>query len=454
MQKGNAAVAKLILVFFSLAILLFLILLFRSGFQHAIYTIIIFISLFLTIQAIITLCGMLYFWNSPDKARHHSSPQTFLQPKLSFTAIIPARDEKKVIGSTIQSIAQMNYPERLKEVLIVCRVDDLETISEVNKTINHLEKNNIKLITFDSYPINKPHALNIALQQASHEVITIFDAEDEPHKDLYNIINTSMQQHRADVIQSGVQLMNYHSRWFSLLNVLEYFFWFKSTLPLFAKVGIIPLGGNTVFFRKKILESIGGWDKTCLTEDADIGIRLSASKANIHIVYDEKYTTKEESPLRLSSFIKQRTRWNQGFLQILTKGHWLDLQLIQVLLAAYILLVPELQAILFLYAPFSLFLMIFFKLPLGIAMLSILPFYVLLLQFITYNIGFYLFTKQYNEKYSPRYILKILYTYLPYQFILGSCALRATFRMITKEDSWEKTNHANAHRISSLQLAK
>jgi hypothetical protein len=39
------------------------------------------------------------------------------------------------------------------------------------------------------------------------------------------------------VVQAGVQLMNYTSRWYSTLNVLEYFFWFKSRLHYHAKYG-------------------------------------------------------------------------------------------------------------------------------------------------------------------------------------------------------------------------
>ena len=37
---------------------------------------------------------------------------------------------------------------------------------------------------------------------------------------------------------------------------------------------MVPLGGNTVFITRELLEPAGGWDQECLTEDADIGIRL------------------------------------------------------------------------------------------------------------------------------------------------------------------------------------
>ena len=53
--------------------------------------------------------------------------------------------------------------------------------------------------------------------------------------------------------EGGVQLINFHSSWYSLRNCLEYFFWFRSRLHLHAQKGFIPLGGNTVFVRTDLL---------------------------------------------------------------------------------------------------------------------------------------------------------------------------------------------------------
>ena len=116
------------------------------------------------------------------------------------------------------------------------------------------------------------------------------------------------------VVQSGVQLMNFNDHWFGIHNCLEYFFWFKSRLHFYAQVGMIPLGGNTVFVRRELLERVKGWDEHCLTEDADIGLRLSVLGERIRVVYDSQHVTREETPDSVASFIRQRTRWQQGFL--------------------------------------------------------------------------------------------------------------------------------------------
>ena len=241
--------------------------------------------------------------------------------------------------------------------------------------------------------------------------------------------------------------MNLHSSWFSTLNVLEYFFWFKSTLHFFASVGAVPLGGNTVFFKKNCLQKIKGWDETCLTEDADIGIRLSNAGAKIRVVYDEEYVTREETPPNLTSFVKQRTRWNQGFIQILHKGDWIRFpKLSQKLLAGYILLLPELQSLLFLFVPISIFMAFTVKLPVIVTLLSNIPFFILLLQLIIQTVGLYEFTKDYNLKFSWWMPLKVFLTFFPYQIILSLSAFRAIFRTLLGNIAWEKTLHINAHR--------
>lgn len=412
------------------------------------------ISIFMSLQAMFTLWWMVYAWDHPERVEKNKSPEVYSKPKLSFTAIVPARNEEKVIGQTINALSKIDYPEALKEVIVVCRQDDNKTINKVRETINILGKENIKLAIFNDLPINKPHALNVGLHHATKDIIVVFDAEDEPHKDILHIANTVMSKDNIDVLQSGVQLMNYRSTWFSTLNVLEYFFWFKSTLQFFASVGIIPLGGNTVFFRKESLEDINGWDETCLTEDADIGMRLSSAGAKIQIVYDEKHVTQEESPLTLESFVKQRTRWNQGFMQILAKGQWLQLSSkTQKFLAGYILVSPELQALLFAYLPISFAIILFFKLPVWLVILSSLPLYILVLQLVTYSIGLYLFSKDYQLKYPFWLPLKLMVTFFPFQIVLGFSAARAFVRLLNKNHAWEKTQHVNAHRIPSFEVA-
>jgi len=413
------------------------------------------ISLVLTAQSGYSTALMLYAWEDDQKLRMNRVPDTFEPPRKRFTIMLPARHEEAVIQDTIQRTVDLNYPRELVQILVVIEAGDTGTIAKVEAKLAALREQGIdrvRLITFDEPPINKPHGLNVALRYATSDVITIFDAEDEPHPDILQVVNTVMLREDAEVVQCGIQLMNYDDRWFSALNVLEYMFWFKSRMHYHAQVGMVPLGGNTVFMARTTLDRAEGWDQTCLTEDADIGIRLCANGGmRFRAIYDDRYVTREETPPTVAQFVKQRTRWNQGFLQILGKGDWLRLPTWrQRLLALYTLAFPLIQTLTLIYLPFSLWLTLFGKLSVLVTLISALPAYLLIIQMIISLVGLYEFTAVHRLKpkwYSPLWLLA---AYLPYQWMLGFGALRAVWRHLRGMNNWEKTKHVGAHRVGQF----
>jgi glycosyltransferase XagB len=416
--------------------------------RDLIYAVLLVVSVLVTIQSAHTLYLTLYTWNQPRSGAN--APETFRTPGLSFTVMLPCRHEESVIQATMGRVAGANYPPQLLQVLVVCSADDRGTISKAEEKIDALRRDgleNVSLVVFHDGPVNKPHALNCALPHAANDVVTIFDAEDDLHLDIFNVINTIMLNERVRVVQAGVQLMDIDSSWYSPLNVLEYFFWFKSRLHYHARLGAIPLGGNTVFFERALIARVGGWDERNLTEDADLGLRLSAAGERARVVYDDRYVTKEETPPTLAHFIRQRTRWNQGFIQTLRKGVWRDLPTRkQRLLAWYTLAFPEGQALLAIYIPFSLITMLAFKAPVLVALISYLPVVMLLAHFLTGVVGLYEFAGAHELEVTLDTVLRLAIAWLPYQLVLSYAALRAVGRQARGVTNWEKTQHVGAHR--------
>jgi cellulose synthase/poly-beta-1,6-N-acetylglucosamine synthase-like glycosyltransferase len=413
------------------------------------------ISVLLTVQAAHVLYLMIYTWDQPAADELARVPDGRSAPHLSFTAIVPARHEEEVIQQTIDRVARTDYPARLVQIIVVCSADDTGTIERAATTIRRLNaagRDNVQLVVFDDEPINKPHGLNAALAHSQADVITIFDAEDEIHPEIFSIINTIMVTERVHVVQAGVQLMNYESNWYSTFNVLEYFFWFRSRLHYQAKAGAIPLGGNTIFFARDLLEEIGGWDETCLTEDAEIGLRICVMGERVRVVYDHRYVTKEETPPTLAHFIKQRTRWSQGFMQTLKKGTWKELPTRkQRWLAWYTLMFPYAQALLGLYLPVAVLTAFVLRVPVSIALLSWLPVLLLAAHFVTQVIGLYEFTEAHGLRATPRTVVTMAVGWMPYQMVLAYAALRALKRQLAGVGDWEKTAHVGAHRNAEAE---
>ena len=410
-------------------------------------------SLMVLIQAGYTVYLMIYTWDQPDANKKARAPEMFFAPRHAFTVLLPARHEEEVIQETIERVVRANYPKELMEILVICESGDLGTIAKASEKVESLRKegiSNARVVTFDDRPINKPHGLNVGLRQSCNQVVTIFDAEDEVHPDIFNVVNTVIEHTNVRVVQSGVQLMNYASSWYSTLNVLEYFFWFKSRLHYHAQLGMIPLGGNTVFFRRDLLEEIGGLDESNLTEDADIGIRISTLGEPVRVVCDDRYVTKEETPPTLAHFIRQRTRWSQGFLQTLRKGTWTKLPTWhQRLLALYTLAFPTFQAVLTGYVLLSLWMMLAVRVTAPVAMLLISPAYLLVAHYIISLVGLYEFADAHGLHPSKMAALSMALSYIPYQWVLGYAAVRAALREMRGINNWEKTAHVGAHRQGS-----
>ncbi len=74
----------------------------------------------------------------------------------------------------------------------------------------------------------------------------------------------------------------------------------------------MPLGGTSNHFRIAALRAIHGWDPFNVTEDADIGIRLARRGYRVR-TFDS--TTFEEAPNDLANWLRQRSRWQKGYMQ-------------------------------------------------------------------------------------------------------------------------------------------
>ncbi len=293
---------------------------------------------------------------------------------------------------------------------------------------------------------NKPKALNTALPSCRGDIVGVFDAEDQVHPELLAHVDHAFRSTGADVVQGGVQLINFHSSWYSLRNCLEYFFWFRSRLHLHAEKGFIPLGGNTVFVRTEVLREAGGWDQNCLAEDCDLGVRLSSVGKKVVVAYDSDMVTREETPGSLVSLLKQRTRWNQGFLQVYRKKDWQQLPgRGQRWLARYTLMTPFMQAASGVIIPLNFAVAVLLDVPVGIAIITFLPMITAMVTFVFEIVGLHDFGRQYGLRVRFVHYVKLVVGGPFYQVMLAGAAIRAVWREQRGRNEWELTSHTGAH---------
>lgn len=84
-------------------------------------------------------------------------------------------------------------------------------------------------------------------------------------------------------------------------------------LPGLERLGVpIPLGGTSNHFKIKVLRELHAWDPYNVTEDADLGVRITQKGYRVGIVDS---TTFEEANCAIPNWIRQRSRWLKGYMQ-------------------------------------------------------------------------------------------------------------------------------------------
>jgi len=237
--------------------------------------------------------------------------KAFPMPKVSV--LVPLLREEEIAGKLIQRLTRLTYPKSLLEVVLVLEESDTITRATIARTplpnwISVIEVPDANNLT------TKPRALNYALDFCRGSIIGVWDAEDAPEPDQIEKVVTRFQDAPENVacLQGVLDYYNSRTNWLSRCFAIEYATWWRIVLPGVAHLGlVIPLGGTTLFFRRKILEELCGWDAHNVTEDADLGIRLARKGYVTELI---STVTHEEANCRAWPWVKQRSRWLKGFL--------------------------------------------------------------------------------------------------------------------------------------------
>ncbi|MEM1287644.1 MAG: glycosyltransferase family 2 protein [Pseudomonadota bacterium] len=239
-----------------------------------------------------------------------------------YTVLVAAYDEAAVMPQLICALSALQYPADKLDIMIVLEADDTETFAALRAV--HLPDNMAVVRVPPSSPRTKPKALNFALPLARGEFVAVFDAEDRPEPD--QLLKAVSTYHRhaqgrgmfpADTplgcVQAALHVPEPGPSFFSRHFRLEYMGIFDALLPALARMNLpLPLGGTSNHFFKPALLEAGGWDPYNVTEDADLGIRLSRLGYGTEMMDS---TTHEQAPATFGPWVRQRARWFKGWWQ-------------------------------------------------------------------------------------------------------------------------------------------
>jgi glycosyltransferase XagB len=238
------------------------------------------------------------------------APVTARLPVVSV--IVALYREADIAARLVQRLGRLDYPHALLDVILAVEEDDSLTRHALNAVALPAW---MRVIVVPRGPLKtKPRALNHALAFCRGSIIGVYDAEDAPARDQISRVVRRFHQCGADVacLQGVLDFYNPRSNWLSRCFTIEYAAWFRVMLPGLARLGLVlPLGGTTLFFRRRALEELGAWDAHNVTEDADLGVRLARHGYRTELI---DTVTEEEANCRLLPWVRQRSRWIKGYM--------------------------------------------------------------------------------------------------------------------------------------------
>lgn len=230
--------------------------------------------------------------------------------------IVPVYNEEKVIESTIKSLKELEYPSE-KEIIIVNDGSDDHTRNILEQ---YRRERNVKVLTRKKR-MGKAKAIARGVEEASHDIIVIFDADSLPRKDCLLELCKWFVFSEIGAVCGRVITGNWNRNWLTKMIALEF-----SLAHLFQhgkyQGRLMPLLPGTCMAIRKPLCKFENCNS--LVEDAEISIELQ--KEGYKIIYDKEAVTLEEEPEDVATWWKQRVRWSRGNFQILKKYcrllHW------------------------------------------------------------------------------------------------------------------------------------
>ncbi|MBS9719384.1 glycosyltransferase [Tianweitania sp. BSSL-BM11] len=252
-------------------------------------------------------------------ARHAEPPYLAKLPPVipaelpTYTIMIALYREAVVVPELLASLGRIVWPRAKLEIKLVCEADDAETLAALRA---HTLRPWVEVIEVPAQgPRTKPKALTYALPLTSGALVAIYDAEDKPHPlqllEAWQTFRDAPPE--LACLQAPLVMTNAGEGMIQRLFAFEYAALFRGLLPWLSSKGLVlPLGGTSNHFRRDALEAVGAWDPFNVTEDADLGLRLTRFGYRCGTI---TYPTFEEAPHRLGDWVPQRTRWFKGWLQ-------------------------------------------------------------------------------------------------------------------------------------------
>jgi glycosyltransferase involved in cell wall biosynthesis len=235
---------------------------------------------------------------------------------------VPAHNEPPdMVIDTLRSLLRLDYP-RYEIILIDDNTDD-EALWRPVQT--WCARHGVKFKHLEDWPGYKSGALNYALREMTDEraeVIGVVDSDYQIEPGFLLRCAPAFAEPWVGFVQSPQDYRGWQGAPYYKRLYYSYKYFFAVSQPSRNERDGAIFAGTLGLIRRVALEQLGGWDEWCITEDAELSLRLlRAGFSGLHVDQSWGHGI---MPLTFEALKGQRYRWCFGGIQIL-RMHWRSL---------------------------------------------------------------------------------------------------------------------------------
>ncbi len=232
---------------------------------------------------------------------------------------VPAYNEPpEMVVKTLESLRRIDYPAF--EIIVV---DDNTPDEETWRPVSEwCAQHGVKFVHLSDWPGYKSGALNFALRELTDprtELIGVVDSDYQIDPGFLARCAPLFADADVGFIQAPQDYRDWEQAPYYRRLYYSYQYFFRVSQPSRNERDGAIFAGTMGLIRRSALEEAGGWDQWCITEDAELSLRLlRAGRSGLHV--DQSWG-RGIMPLTFEALKSQRYRWCFGGIQIL-RMHW------------------------------------------------------------------------------------------------------------------------------------
>lgn len=233
---------------------------------------------------------------------------------------LPMYNERSVASRVIRAVAAIDYPASRHEIQVLDDSND-DTKQYVDETVAELVKNgvNVSVIRRTDRTGFKAGALQNGLNFTDAEFVAIFDADFVPPVDfLKKSMAFFIDRPNLGLVQGRWTHLNKKASLITRGQAMGIDGHFMIEQAARSWNGLfMNFNGTAGIFRRKAIETSGGWQHDTLTEDMDLSYRMQLADWETEYVPDLQVPA--EIPEDINAFKNQQFRWAKGSIQTAIK---------------------------------------------------------------------------------------------------------------------------------------